>query len=346
MRELFPTLIGNRIIKDHIGRDISLGTHSHAYIIEGPHGSGKKTIARLIAASLSCEHRYDEDFPLSCGECKNCHKILNNVSPDVVKIGVGERSTIGVEAIREIRSGLYTTPNDSDNRTYIIESADKMTVQAQNALLLTLEEPPSFAVFILLCEDSSRLLETVRSRAMSVRCELFDDVHSAEYLRGLSGGEELEKNNLRKFRGIISISGGALGMIEELTREDDSASETVKCRDAAESLISVLLRGSAADIVKHVYGSIPKSSDSARLILICADNAVRDIIAQKRSGETDMRFFPLCDEAADYASALTLRRLIGIHNEILNAIFRLNSNVSPKTVFTDLSLKVNQIKNS
>ena len=75
MNGIFPTIIGNENLKNGIGKDIRSGRNSHAYIIEGDKGSGKRTIAELIASAVSCEHRFDSEFPLPCGECLNCRKI-------------------------------------------------------------------------------------------------------------------------------------------------------------------------------------------------------------------------------------------------------------------------------
>jgi len=155
-RTIFPEIIGNSVIKNYIGNDIISGNNSHAYIIEGPEGSGKRSTAKAIAASLACRERTSDSFSLPCGTCDNCHRIYGDISGDVVWITSGDKASIGVEEIRNIKNGLYVTPNDSDFRTYIIVNAERMTVQAQNALLLTLEEPPSFVVFLLLVVERNK----------------------------------------------------------------------------------------------------------------------------------------------------------------------------------------------
>ena len=148
-----------------------MGSFSHAYIIEGVKGSGKHSIARLSAAALSCERKNDDSAPLPCGKCEACRKILEFLSPDVITVGTEGKATLGVDSIRFMREDVYTPPNDLEHKIYIIEDADKMTVQAQNAFLLTLEEPPTYAGFILLCENAGALLETIRSRAPILRTE-------------------------------------------------------------------------------------------------------------------------------------------------------------------------------
>ena len=123
------------------------------------------------------------DAPLPCWECPACEKVLEGKCPDVHVIGRDGKASIGVEAIRFLRSDVLIPPNDLDTKVYIIEDAETMTVQAQNALLLTLEEPPSYVLFLLLCDGADHLLETIRSRAPVLRTRPIPDSDIREYLR-------------------------------------------------------------------------------------------------------------------------------------------------------------------
>ena len=188
MKEIFPGIIGNEGIK----KLFSEGNPAHAYIIEGPEGSGKHTIARQLCASMVCENRASETFPLPCGVCPSCRKILNSMSVDCLTVSGGSRSgSIGVESVRSIRQSLYVAPNDGDRKFYIIEDAHRMTEQAQNALLLSLEEPPGFVSFFLLCESSLGILETIRSRAPVIKTELFPP----EFIANKSVNENFSERN-------------------------------------------------------------------------------------------------------------------------------------------------------
>ena len=183
MKASMPQVVANDALRSRLCTDILGGKLSHAYIIEGPEGTGKHLIARNIAAALSCICKNEDAIPLPCLHCINCRKIMSGISPDVIYIKREEgKAQIGVESVRLVKSDVAIMPNDLDYKVYIIEEADKMTVQAQNALLLTLEEPPEYVVFLLLCESADLLLETVRSRAPVLRTEPVKPDAMAEFL--------------------------------------------------------------------------------------------------------------------------------------------------------------------
>jgi DNA polymerase-3 subunit delta' len=205
----FPTLLGNMSLRRRLSKDIEEKRLSHAYILEGPRGSGKHTVALLSAAALSCT----EQTQLPCGHCKSCEKILSGNSPDIITVGLeGEKVTIGVESIRMLKNDMYTAPNELGVKVYIIEDADKMTVQAQNAFLLSLEEPPEYVLFFLLCESSADLLETVRSRAPTLRTERLDrSMVEAHLLENEKRARTLRDESPDEWREILAISSGCIG---------------------------------------------------------------------------------------------------------------------------------------
>ena len=138
VRAVFPALIGNETIKSILAADLAKDTGAHAYILEGPRGSGKHTAALQIAAAVLCENRGDPNRPLPCGSCSACRKILGGFSVDVMTVTNGDKASLGVDAIRAVKESLYVTPNDGEKKFYLIENAHLMTTQAQNALLLSL----------------------------------------------------------------------------------------------------------------------------------------------------------------------------------------------------------------
>lgn len=141
-------------------REDSLG---HAYIIEGDTGIGKKTLAGYFAAMAVCAEG------TACGNCKQCKQTIAEVNPDISVLTVGEKSSIGVDAVREFISTVAYRSIHGGRRVYIIHDADLLTVQAQNALLKVIEEPPKGVLFILLCKQKAQLLRTITSRSQILK---------------------------------------------------------------------------------------------------------------------------------------------------------------------------------
>ena len=194
-RMFLKYLYGNSRIKEIF----SGSSVSHAYILEGPKGSGKHTAALEIIASLVCFTRNDSEspLPLPCHECPACKKIFNNHYVDIIYIDNNDKTTLGVDQIRKIKDTLYTSPNEGSKKFYIIENAHLMTDEAQNALLLSLEEPPSFVMFFLLCESSDNLLDTIKSRAHIIKMELFKEEDIVSYVTERYGSS-YDENMIKK----------------------------------------------------------------------------------------------------------------------------------------------------
>ncbi len=344
MKDIFPSLIANSAIKEHIGIDIAKGCASHAYIIEGPAGSGKHTVARQIASALSCLNKDYSGYSLPCGVCDNCRKIANNNSGDVVYINKEDKASIGVDAVRSIREGLYVMPNDSDFRTYIIEEADKMTPAAQNALLLSLEEPPSFVVFLLLTEDRQKLLETIRSRAQIVRTETIRTDVMREYLLSTQSGKLLSMRSSDEFDGVVAMSGGVIGKALMLLSNNEESVSYKRNREIAATIVSHICKGKKADAFKSVLEAKLTSSAEAKDVLILASNAVRDMIAVKRSTALELLFYITADDALAASSDAPMKKLIILNEEIYSSIRKIESNVSHKNVISELILKTSHIR--
>ena len=137
------------------------GGLSHCYILEGPKGSGKKTLARLMAAAMECQS--EKEHP--CLTCGACHKVFGGGHPDVITVD-SDTATIPIRLIRDMQADAYIQPNEGRRKIYLIPRAQDMLLPAQNALLKLLEEPPSYCTFLLLTDNLEKLLPTVRSRAV------------------------------------------------------------------------------------------------------------------------------------------------------------------------------------
>ena len=311
MAEIFPTLIGNRELKDTLGADIRSGKAAHAYILSGPVGCGKHTAARLICAAIACT---DRDGDLPCGKCSQCHKMLNDISADVRYIRREDRATIGVEQIRTMKEELYVTPNDGDCKFYIIEDAQTMTPQAQNALLLSLEEPPEFVTFLLLTTDPAALLETIRSRAPVIPMELFDREKTEEFLRADKGCARIEKTDPDRFVAAAVASLGALGQAKALLTADPTKAEPLRQRAYAMQLLDFVFSKRLAEGIAVPLKEMPKSRETVVGALYNFQTAVRDLIARKRDTTLPPLFFAGSENVIRAAQKVSVNRLVALYD--------------------------------
>ena len=160
----FETLLGNERLKQNLTQSLAKGHISHFYLISGPEGSGKHTLARLLAAAVLC--REGKRPCLACGPCR---KVLDGNHPDFITVEDPEHKNIPVRIIREMREDVYIRPNESDYKIYMIHQ--DLGTEGQNALLKILEEPPKYGVFLLLTDNPEKLLSTIRSRCTELKLQ-------------------------------------------------------------------------------------------------------------------------------------------------------------------------------
>lgn len=158
----FDGFFGNDHVKEQLSAAFDDGRIPHAILLEGPRGSGRRTLAKRIAAACVCSAPYGQR---PCGVCPHCVKAADGNHPDIrfFESGGGPRS-FSVETVRRIRAEAFVAPNEAARKAFILADIQNMTEAAQNALLKVLEEPPAFLTFLLTCDGKSRVLETVRSR--------------------------------------------------------------------------------------------------------------------------------------------------------------------------------------
>lgn len=161
----FNGIIGNELIKDQLKSAIKTGSIRHSYMLTGDKGMGKKTMAEAFLLELYCQEKDESRRPcLSCPECK---RILSGNHPDVKYITHEKPGLISVDEVREqLIDTVDIKPYEGGYKVYVMPEADKMTVQAQNAILKTLEEPPEYVIILLLVNDDRKLLDTVKSRVI------------------------------------------------------------------------------------------------------------------------------------------------------------------------------------
>lgn len=170
----FSDIIGHEQIISHLKRAIQLHKISHAYILNGPERSGKMMLAEAFATALLCE---DLEHP-PCGICRSCHQAAGRNHPDILYLTHDKPNTISVDDIRkQINATVTIKPYSPDSRykVYIIDEAEKMNEQAQNALLKTIEEPPAYVVILLLTTNADSFLQTIRSRCVMLNLKAVSD---------------------------------------------------------------------------------------------------------------------------------------------------------------------------
>lgn len=153
-------LAGNRQLKEQLQPRLSGGL-GHAYILSGPKGCGKHTLAAILSRALVCSG----SGARPCGTCSDCKKASAGIHPDIITTGPAEQGKqITVDQVRQLRADAYIRPNEAERKVYVVEQADALNDNAQNAMLKLLEDGPAYAAFLLLTENAGSLLTTVRSR--------------------------------------------------------------------------------------------------------------------------------------------------------------------------------------
>ena len=231
----FSEIIGQEHIVKTLTNAILSGIISHAYLFSGPRGSGKTTIARLLAKSLNCQNRKDKEFE-PCNKCSSCLEITENKSMDLIEIDAASHR--GIDEMKELIEGIKFAPTKSKYKVFIIDESHQLTKEAANALLKTLEEPPSHAIFILATTEIHKMIPTIISR-----CQRFDfrKLTLPEIVKRLEITSKKEKAKIEKpaLEIIAQNSGGSLRDAESLLGEVltfEGQEQEIKAKDIKDLL--------------------------------------------------------------------------------------------------------------
>lgn len=194
---MFEHIIGNEQIKNILQESIKRNKTSHSYLFVGIEGIGKKIVAKEFAKMLLCLEENKQE-----GNCKSCIEFDSNNHPDFLLLEP-EGNVIKIEQIRQLQKRIQEKPIISHKKVYIINDADKMTKEAQNCLLKTLEEPPEFSTIILIGINENAFLSTIKSRCMILHFQKIEDEKIKQYLSNQLEENNITENMLKMFQGSI-----------------------------------------------------------------------------------------------------------------------------------------------
>ena len=287
------------------------GRLPHSFLIYGEQGTGKKTLAWYLAARLLCEGAQKP-----CGSCKPCHNLEHRQHPDVMEIPhSGKTGGFSVESIRRVCADAYKTPNNGMRKLYLFTDADHMTVQAQNALLKLVEEPPDFTYFVFTAQSRHAFLETILSRVSAIGTSPCTDAQCTQAL--LSAGHTPEEAAR-----AVSVFHGNIGRcLAYLT--DPGLQETVALtKKLADSIMN-------RDEYALLAALTACSTDKSRLMtaLELLDRQLRDALCLRSGGGACIGCYP--EGAAQFAQRITLAQGEQLHSALLRTVQDLEGNVSP-----------------
>ena len=209
----FTGFLGNDAIKRRLSGAFASGRVAHSYLLCGPAGSGKHTLARILCAAMECAK---DGAAVPCGVCPGCRKALAGIHPDVITVDDPDHKAMTVDPIRAARSDMFIRPNEGRRKIYVIPRGQDMNESAQNALLKILEEPPDYGAFLILSTNAERLLPTIRSRCAELQLGPVDEQTALPFLR-----QQTPSKPEQLLRAAYLRAGGFLGQALALLQGED-----------------------------------------------------------------------------------------------------------------------------
>ncbi len=296
----------------------------HAYIFEGKKGLGRFETARLFAAALACGAA---NAP--CGACNSCISAKAGTNPDISVVEPdARRKTIGAERIRALIEDAGVKPFMSKRKIYIFPDASLLTEQAQNAFLKLLEEPPDYAVFIIIAENSELLLQTVRSRCVNIRFAAISDERMRAYVDKINPG-------CKNADFIVKYSQGIPAAAREIIGDAEFDEMRRLCLDKLR-----LLFGSDMLAAYTLCDFAEKNKDRADLILSLWSSFVRDILFIQSGAKSLMTNSDCTALLSEHAALADEKRALRVLEQLLLTEQMLRRYVSLHAAFLHLGLSV------
>lgn len=325
----FNDIIGQEQIKEHMKQAVNGGHVSHAYIINGEKSCGKEFVANIFAKALQCSGEGEKP----CGLCPSCMQQAGDNHPDIIHVTHEKPGSIGVEDIRgQINNDIVIKPYSSKWKIYICNEAEKMTVQAQNALLKTLEEPPAYAVIILLTSSLEALLPTILSRCVTLNMKPVSDSLMRKYLKD-EMGMEAKKADL-----CIAFARGNIGKARMLANSE----EFEKVRFEALSLLRNIRQMEIAEVaaaIKRIGEYKMETTDYLDIISVW----YRDVLLFKATKDGNgLIFHDEIQNISKVADRSTYEGIEKIINALDQAKRRIDANVNFDLVMELLMLTIQE----
>ena len=311
----FKDIVGHEQIIEHLKTAIEMGKVSHAYILNGPDLSGKMMIAETFARALLCE----KQDPDGCGECRSCRQSDDRNNPDIIYVKHDKPNTISVDDIRtQLNNDIVIKPYSNQYKIYIVDEAEKMNQQAQNALLKTIEEPPAYAVIMLLTTNADSFLQTIRSRCITLNLKSVKNDVIKSYL--------MTEKKIPDYQADVcaAFAQGVVGKAIKLASSDDF-------NELKESALSLIKRLDDIDLyemgeaIKQISDYKLQVQDYFDLITVW----YRDVLYMKATNDVNGLIFK--DEVYDIKKQASKHSYHGIET-IIEALdkakLRINANVN------------------
>lgn len=311
----FKDIVGHEQIIEHLKTAIEMGKVSHAYILNGPDLSGKMMIAEAFARALLCE----KQDPDGCGECRSCRQSDDRNNPDIIYVKHDKPNTISVDDIRtQLNNDIVIKPYSNQYKIYIVDEAEKMNQQAQNALLKTIEEPPAYAVIMLLTTNADSFLQTIRSRCITLNLKSVKNDVIKSYL--------MTEKKIPDYQADVcaAFAQGVVGKAIKIASSDDF-------NELKESALSLIKRLDDIDLyemgeaIKQISDYKLQVQDYFDLITVW----YRDVLYMKATNDVNGLIFK--DEVYDIKKQASKHSYHGIET-IIEALdkakLRINANVN------------------
>ncbi|MCQ2426114.1 MAG: hypothetical protein MJ070_08205 [Lachnospiraceae bacterium] len=333
MSERFSALYANDRLKAYLAGAIDRASLSHAYLIEGAEGSGRHTVASIIAKALVCTGNGEKP----CGKCLACRKVELGEHPDVRTFSLPkDRKTISVEIVRTIRDEAVLIPSESDRHVFLIENADAMTAAAQNALLKVLEEPPASVTFLLLTDRASGLIPTILSRVSVLHTEPLSAAQLDGFLTGKEPkAEAMKRTDPQGYAALLRLADGSAGRALTLLGSKKEGQEAKEIA-AAEHVIELLAGGTHPELALFLNGAAQTRESLSRLCSFLS-LALRDLVAVRTAKNAACLFYSDRRTAEAQADRLTIASLLKMMQITAKAENDLTANVNVTTARTVLA---------